>query len=45
MNIDVDVANRSVEAAFLGLFGKRYAAYDEGHGCTLASKDEIPSEP
>jgi hypothetical protein len=40
MKIDVDTANRRVEAALFGLFGKRYAAYAEGRGCTLVSKDE-----
>jgi CubicO group peptidase (beta-lactamase class C family) len=43
MKIDVDTANRRVEAALFGLFGKRYAAYAEGRGCTLVSKDEIPA--
>jgi Beta-lactamase len=43
MKIDVDAANRRVEAALFGLFGKRYAAYAEGRGCTLVSKDEIPA--
>ena len=42
MKIDVDTANRRVEAAFFGLLAKRYAAYAEGRGCTLVSKDEIP---
>ncbi|UPK34536.1 hypothetical protein IVB18_41870 [Bradyrhizobium sp. 186] len=41
MNIDVDRANRHVEAALFGLFGKRYAAYVEGRGCTLVSRDKI----
>ena len=40
MKIDVDVANRRVEAAFLGLFGKRRAAYADWYGCTLVSNDE-----
>jgi hypothetical protein len=40
MRIDVDVANRRVEAAFLGLFGKQRAAYADGYGCTLVSNDE-----
>ena len=43
MKIDVDTANRRVEAAFLGLFARRYAAYAEGRGCTLVAKDEIPA--
>ncbi len=43
MKIDVDTANRRVEAALFGLFGKRYAAYSEGRGCTLVSSDEIPA--
>jgi CubicO group peptidase (beta-lactamase class C family) len=43
MKIDVDTINRRVEAALLGLFAKRYAAYAEGRGCTLVSKDEVPS--
>jgi CubicO group peptidase (beta-lactamase class C family) len=42
MKIDVDTTNRRVEAALLGLFVKRYAAYAEGRGCTLVSKDEVP---
>ena len=42
MKIDVDTTNRRVEAALLGLFAKRYAAYAEGRGCTLVSKDEVP---
>jgi CubicO group peptidase (beta-lactamase class C family) len=42
VKIDVDTANRRVEAAILGLFARRYAAYAEGRGCTLVSKDEIP---
>jgi CubicO group peptidase (beta-lactamase class C family) len=42
MKIDVDTANQRVEAAYLGLFARRYAQYEEGHGCTLVSKDEIP---
>jgi CubicO group peptidase (beta-lactamase class C family) len=40
MKIDVDFANRRVEAAFLSLFGKQRAAYADGHGCTLVSNDE-----
>jgi CubicO group peptidase (beta-lactamase class C family) len=40
MRINVDVADRSVEAAFLGLFGKQRAAYADGDGCTLVSNDE-----
>jgi CubicO group peptidase (beta-lactamase class C family) len=40
--IDIDTANRRVEAAILGLFAKRYAGYAEGRGCTIVSKDEIP---
>jgi len=43
MKIDIDTANRRVEAALFGLLGKRYAAYAEGRGCTLVSKHEIPS--
>lgn len=43
MKIDIDTANRRVDAALFGLFGKRYAAYAEGRGCTLVSKDEIPA--
>ena len=42
MKIDVDATNRRVETALLGLFAKRYAAYAEGRGCTLVSKDEVP---
>jgi hypothetical protein len=42
MTIDVDHANRRVEAVILGLFAKRYAAYVEGRGCTLVSKNEAP---
>ena len=40
MKINIDAANRRVEAAFFGLFAKRYAGYAEGRGCTLVSKDE-----
>ena len=42
MTIDVDTANRRVEAAVFGLFGRRYAAYAEGRGCTIVAKDETP---
>jgi CubicO group peptidase (beta-lactamase class C family) len=42
MKINVDTANQRVEAAYLGLFARRYAQYEEGRGCTLVSKDEIP---
>lgn len=42
MKIDVDVATRRVEAAFLGLFGRQRAAYADGYGCTLVSNDENP---
>ena len=41
MKIDIDTANRRVEAALFGLFGTRYAAYAEGRGCTLVSKHEV----
>lgn len=43
MKIEVDTANRRVEAAIFGLFGKRYASYAEGRGCTLVSRDDIPA--
>lgn len=42
LNINIDTANQRVEAAYRGLFAKRYAQYEEGRGCTLASSDEIP---
>jgi CubicO group peptidase (beta-lactamase class C family) len=42
MKIDIDTANQRVDVAYLGLFARRYAQYEEGHGCTLVSKDEIP---
>jgi CubicO group peptidase (beta-lactamase class C family) len=42
MKIDIDAANQRVEVAYLGLFARRYAQYEEGRGCTLVSKDEIP---
>jgi len=42
LKINVDTANQRVEVAYLGLFAKRYAQYEEGHGCTLVSKDEVP---
>jgi len=42
LKINVDTANQRVEAAYRGLFAKRYAQYEEGRGCTLVSKDEIP---
>src|SRR3954451_4247647 len=41
LKINVDTANQRVEAAYRGLFAKRYAQYEEGRGCTLGSKDEI----
>jgi CubicO group peptidase (beta-lactamase class C family) len=41
MKIDVNIADQRVEAALLGLFARRYAAYSERRGCTLVSKDEI----
>ncbi len=40
--IDVDTASRRVDAAVLGLFATRHAAYAEGRGCTLVAKDEAP---
>lgn len=42
LKINVDTANQRVEAAYRGLFSKRYAQYEEGRGCTLVSKDEVP---
>ena len=42
MKISVDIANQRVEAAYLGLFAKRYAQYENGRGCTLVSRDEVP---
>lgn len=42
LNINVDTAKQRVEAAYRGLFAKRYAQYEEGRGCTLASSDEVP---
>ena len=42
MKIDIDTANQRVEVAYLGLFAKRYAQYEEGRGCTLVSNDAIP---
>jgi CubicO group peptidase (beta-lactamase class C family) len=42
MKINVDTANQRVEVAYLGLFAKRYAQYEEGRGCTLVSKGEVP---
>jgi hypothetical protein len=42
LKISVDTANQRVEVGYLGLFAKRYAQYEEGRGCTLVSKDEIP---
>ncbi|MCK1536279.1 MULTISPECIES: serine hydrolase [unclassified Bradyrhizobium] len=42
LKINVDTANQRVEAAYRGLFPKRYAQYEEGRGCTLVSKDEVP---
>jgi CubicO group peptidase (beta-lactamase class C family) len=42
MKIDIDTANRRVEAAVYGLFAKRYAGYAEGRGCTIVAKDETP---
>jgi CubicO group peptidase (beta-lactamase class C family) len=42
MKINVNTSNRRVDAALFGLLAKRYAAYAEGRGCTLVSKEEIP---
>ncbi|UWU76201.1 beta-lactamase family protein [Bradyrhizobium huanghuaihaiense] len=42
LKISVDPANQRVEVAFRGLFAKRDAQYEDGRGCTLVSKDEIP---
>ncbi|MCK1745141.1 serine hydrolase [Bradyrhizobium sp. 139] len=42
LHINVDAANQRVEVAYRGLFAKRYAQYEEGRGCTLASSDEVP---
>ena len=42
VKIDIDTANRRVEAAIFGLFAGRYAGYAEGRGCTIVLKDEIP---
>jgi CubicO group peptidase (beta-lactamase class C family) len=42
VKIDIDTANRRVEAAIFGLFATRYAGYAEGRGCTIVLKDEIP---
>jgi CubicO group peptidase (beta-lactamase class C family) len=42
VKIDIDTANRRVEAAIFGLFARRYAGYAEGRGCTIVLKDEIP---
>jgi CubicO group peptidase (beta-lactamase class C family) len=41
MKISVDTATQRVEVAYLGLFAKRYAQYEEGRGCTLVSRDDI----
>jgi CubicO group peptidase (beta-lactamase class C family) len=43
VKIDIDTANRRVEAAIFGLLARRYAGYAEGRGCTIVSKDEIPN--
>ncbi|MET4222063.1 CubicO group peptidase (beta-lactamase class C family) [Bradyrhizobium sp. LB14.3] len=42
LNVNVDTANQRVEATYHGLFAERYAQYEEGRGCTLASSDEVP---
>ena len=42
MKIDIDTANRRVEAAIFGLFARRYAAYAEGRGCTTGFKRRNP---
>lgn len=39
LTIRVDDHNERVESAYRGLFAKRSAQYEEGHGCTLVSKD------
>jgi CubicO group peptidase (beta-lactamase class C family) len=43
MKIKVDADGRRVEAAFLGLFARRYAAYAEGRGCTIVADGEVPA--
>src|SRR4051794_26663710 len=42
MKIDIDTANRRVDAALFGVFARRYAGYVEGRGCTIVLQDEIP---
>ncbi len=42
LKISVDTAKQRVEVSYLGLFARRYAQYEEGRGCTLVAKDEIP---
>ncbi|MVA27664.1 serine hydrolase (plasmid) [Agrobacterium vitis] len=41
IKIKVNTENQRVDAAYLGLFGKRRAQYTEGRGCTLDSTDEV----
>jgi len=42
LKITVDPTRQRVDAAFLGLFAKRSAQYQDGRGCTLVSQDDIP---
>jgi len=43
MRISVDTGKQRVEVAYLGLFGRRRAQYEEGRGCTLDSMEEVHS--
>ncbi|MDK4711186.1 serine hydrolase [Rhizobium sp. CNPSo 4039] len=43
MRIKVDTSKQRVEVAYLGLFARRYAQYEEGRGCALDSMEEVHS--
>ncbi|WNJ88549.1 serine hydrolase [Bosea sp. 685] len=42
LSIKLDTSKQRVEVAYLGLFARRYAQYQEGRGCTLLARDEVP---
>ena len=45
MKINIDAVKQRVEVAYLGLFAKRYAQYEDGRGCTLGSATKSPIAP
>jgi CubicO group peptidase (beta-lactamase class C family) len=41
MRINVDTGKQRVKVAYLGLFGRRYAQFAEGRGCTLDATEGV----